>query len=145
MGDNTKALEYLLEALQYAIESQTAEYELSVRNNLANIYNANGQFKQAENNYRQIIKVSKNYQDKTLYADALHNLGILYTETAKLNEAIAVFKKALEIYELKQDKKKISQTYLNLGTAYLKKAVNESLKNRIEAQDLSYKYFLKVI
>ncbi len=112
--------------LKYAIEAYK-NYELchdstnlaNILVNMANIYQQQHNFKQANKFLRDAEKITSKLQNKTAAGNLYNTMGILYAENGLLDSAEIFFLKSTKIREILNDKTTLSWNYNNLGGLYL--------------------------
>ncbi len=77
-----------------------------------------GQFIEAEETLKQVLKIRQSLNEQTGIADTLNLLGQVYTNLGNYQQADKVLQQALEIYQVLNSKKSQGKVINNIGVVY---------------------------
>ncbi|HEY9607152.1 MAG TPA: tetratricopeptide repeat protein, partial [Allocoleopsis sp.] len=92
-----KALEALQQALQIAVNTKSRPRQAGALNNIAQVYNAQGQYPKALDYYQQSLALAKEIHAPDLEATALNNIGQLYADLGNYTEALTFLQQSSEL------------------------------------------------
>lgn len=134
-SDYVGAMEKFQEALKANTNTGNKKFELSVYNNVANIYSILKQYDKALGSYEHLLGLSEKVNDHTNIIIALVNRGIIFNELEKYNLAITDYEKALLLAD-------------SINNQYFKAAILNNLALVYETQNNlseAVKYYTKTI
>ncbi len=119
MMQSENGLKYCLEALKnYEIIKDTAN-TANILVNIANVYQQQNNFKQANYYLRQAESKAKLISRKTSLGNVYNTMGILYAEHGHLDSAEKFFLQSTSIREKLNDNISVAWNYNNLGGLYV--------------------------
>jgi CHAT domain-containing protein/Tfp pilus assembly protein PilF len=148
LGNYDNALKYLGQALkldnQLKDNSSIAKdlNNIGIATRLRGLATENREdIKNAENCFKEALRISKELNDESFEIQALNNLGSIYADLHEYESALGFFTRAAHLAEQNNDSSYLGMIYNNIGAIY-------SYKNSIElsnryydlALDLSSKY-----
>jgi signal transduction histidine kinase len=92
--------------------------EAEVLLNIANLYKSGGQYKEAIEEHKRSLAISRSINDKKMEALSLNEIGSIYWLMKNNEKALANYVIALDIRKSLKDKKAIAQSYNNIGILY---------------------------
>ena len=98
-GENEKALNYYLLALEIRKKLPNPKYIAQSYNNAGFVYSDLGQFDKALQNYYEAYKIKSELKDSTGMGIVLNNIANIKFSTSNYEEAIQYFQYALDIFE----------------------------------------------
>ncbi|NRB64864.1 MAG: response regulator [Saprospiraceae bacterium] len=132
-ADTSKRLDYLLTALDYALESDAIYYIGGIYDNLADYYQDRGNYKKAVNFSLKSLAISKQTNNIYNYSKTLVILGHWYTYMNKPDSALYYLESGINIVE----KNNFSSDFV---TSYLYYAAALSKNNQYKK---AYEYMMK--
>lgn len=122
------ALRHGLAAIKFYEEIKDTRRAANMYVNIANIYQQQYNFKQADKYLRQAEKMAWQLKDSSVFGNVYNTMGILYAEHQQLDSAEKFFLRSTAIREALNDKTSIVWNYSNLGGVYaLKKQPEKAL------------------
>lgn len=114
-----KGLKYGFEALKNyeAIHDSTNSANMMV--NIANVYQQQNNFKQADQYLRSAEKIASRLKRKTVLGNVYNTMGILYAEHGLLDSSLRFFLASTAIREQLDDITTLAWNYNNLGGLYV--------------------------
>jgi len=125
LGDLNNALLYNYRALEIARDLNNQEGESSALNNIAEIYDEQGNYDKALEYYNKSLQLTS---EPSSIATTYSNIASVYSDKGDYNKAVEYYKKAIELDQESGDYHDTAGVMLNLGNAYT------DLKNFSEAQ-----------
>jgi signal transduction histidine kinase len=116
--DQTKAIEYGLQALGLAEQMQFKSGMASAYNNLGIVYRRRGNFPQALDYHLKALKISEEIKDSSDIGQALNRIGLIYQGQANYNAALEYFERAQKLYEKTGDINGTGTVLTNIGEIY---------------------------
>ena len=137
-GDDANALRKYLEAQALINENKELSRLLShLNNNIALLYDNNGDYETALIFYEISIKHSEDNEDENLLASALINMGGIYLDQKNIEEAERLINRSVQIFMKLDNKEWLSNAYASKGSIEIeKKNYQEALKWLKEAEKL---------
>ncbi len=117
-GDSAAALNYYERSLGLARESGEPDMEASLLNNIASVFDSNGQLDKALDYYQQSLSQAKEENSK---ATTYNNIAIIYNQKGNFTAGIENLQKAFDISVRSGDYHGAAQKLLNLGDTYRQK------------------------
>ena len=135
LGDSNNALLYYDKQLKMARDLNNKEEESKALNNIAGIYNNQGNYNKAIDYYNKSLQLtSKPSTIATIYT----NIASVYSAKGHNNKAVEYYKKAIEFNQKAGDDHKLAMIMISLGYIYT------DLKNFQEAQNYLQKGLLMI-
>lgn len=119
--DIKKALDYANEALSISKAVSFQKGIAGAYNNLANIYDSEGDLEKALNYYEEAAKMYERLNDSSGVVKPYHNLGMLYSQQGNYGKSLNYYLKALKIKEVLGNKNSIALTLMGIGVVYYDK------------------------
>ncbi|MDF2453075.1 MAG: Signal transduction histidine-protein kinase/phosphatase DegS, partial [Bacteroidota bacterium] len=111
-------LKHSLEALRNYEAIKDSSHTSNMFVNIANIYNQQHNFKQAEKYLTKAIQIASKLNRKTALGNVYNTMGILYAENGMLDSAERFFLLSTQIRENLKDYTTLAWNYNNLGGVY---------------------------
>lgn len=111
-------LKHSLEALKHYEAINDSAHSSNMLVNIANIYNQQHNFKQAEKYLKNAIQIASRLSRKTALGNVYNTMGILYAENGMLDSAERFFLLSTQIRENLKDYTTLAWNYNNLGGVY---------------------------
>jgi tetratricopeptide (TPR) repeat protein len=111
-------------------------------NNIADIYQKQGNFLLAKTNFQRALDLCIEFDYQQDLALIFNNLGLILFQEKEYDEALLFFQKANQIYEKTQDQTGIAKCYDNIGAIYGIYG-NISLDKKQDHYDLAFNFFHK--
>jgi two-component system, NarL family, sensor kinase len=122
------ALKHGLAAIKYYEQANDKRRTANMYVNIANIYQQQYNFKQADKFLRSAEQMAWQLKDSSVFGNVYNTMGILYAEHQQLDSAEKFFLRSTAIREALNDKTSIVWNYSNLGGVYvLKKEPEKAL------------------
>jgi tetratricopeptide (TPR) repeat protein len=118
IGNYTKALEHLLEALRIAEKIQHLKSLASCYNNIALIYQVQNKADKALDYHFKVLKIRDKTNDEARKATTFNNIGTIYSERKESEKSLEYHYKALEINQKYNDLQGTAYNYNNIGFEY---------------------------
>lgn len=143
-NNNDKAIEYLLQALDYRREEGNRKSESDILLNLGIAYYEMGEPYEAEDRYRQSLEIKEELGDDLPGMIKLYNnLGIISRLRGDNDKAMAYYTSALELARQINDRQTEAVALSNLGALLLSNNDKEALPLLTESLDLARELDLK--
>lgn len=114
----TKALEYSMQALQLAKESEYERGRAAALNNIGVIYKNQGVYDVALDYYIKSLRISNEIDDKKGSASSMNNIGTVYSLKGVYDKALIYFKESHDILKSFNDRERLIGSLNNIGNAY---------------------------
>lgn len=140
-----QALTYGRNALVLAQTNQYIQGEATALKNIGVVYQYQGNYPQALDNYLKSLKIFEKLEDEAGIANVLNNIGIVYRNQGNYEKALTYYQRVQKIDEKNGDKTGLASVLNNLGSIYYqrddypkaRKYYNKSLKIEQELKDNS--------
>lgn len=119
MGINEKAIEYLYEAIEYAVRNSDKVTQASAYNALGNLYKAERDIKKAMYYSWLALEIKKQLGDWDMVAGSYNNIGSTYILLGKYDSAQVYLDSALQLKKKFSSQSSIANTLSNLGEVYM--------------------------
>jgi signal transduction histidine kinase len=116
--DQTKAIEYGLQALGLAEQLQFKSGMASAYNNLGIVYRRRGNYPQALDYHLKALKISEDIKDSSDIGQALNRIGLIYQGQSNYNAALEYFERARALYQKIGEINGIGTVLTNIGEIY---------------------------
>ena len=113
-----KALAYGIEALGLAKNIKYTKGEATTLKNIGVLYQYQGNYPQALENYLQSLKIFEQIKDEPGIANVLNNIGIVYRNQGNNQKALTYFARVQKIDEQNNDQTGLASILNNLGSIY---------------------------
>jgi tetratricopeptide (TPR) repeat protein len=118
LGQPTKAINYLNQALSISEEISNQVGVGEIYNNIGNVYHSLGQLEKALNYYNRALSVLKRMGKEKLVAATFNNIGSVYQNLGQLRMALHYYNLALPIMEKMDDQASVATALGNIGSIY---------------------------
>ena len=132
------ALIYLLQAKVYAFRSEDLKIKTLTISSLGNLYNAQGKYPEAINNYMEAMSLAESDNNKQRITILCANLSGIYCRLKNWPQAEKYLWKTIELANELGDKTSLGQAYNSLSDVYLAK---ENWDKAIEYEKLAIELF----
>ncbi|OJJ14740.1 hypothetical protein BKI52_41635 [marine bacterium AO1-C] len=117
-SDPKKALGFGKEALLLAKTNKYTQGEAVALKNIGVLYQYQGNYPQALENYLQSLKIFEQIKDESGIANVLNNIGIVYRNQGNNKKALTYFVRVQKIDEANGDQTGLASILNNLGSIY---------------------------
>lgn len=129
LGENEKALEYYLKALETFKQLGNKKLMINPSLGVGNVYTAMRKYKDALVYYKNALLLSEDTGNKSGLSKSLNNIGNVYENLHNNDTALIYYFKSLKIKEELGDKQAVAMTMVNVGNIYsLTKKYTKSLE-----------------
>ena len=118
MGDPTRALEDMYNALDIFKGLDAQKNAASVYIGLGNMHRSQGDFAKAVSSYTQASNINAELGENIQQANAIGNAGLVYYDRGDFPRALDHFTRTLNIYEKYGDSTEFAWPLLNIGLIY---------------------------
>jgi len=130
IGDYDRAKRYADDALTLSQKINYKKGKATAYNNIGVIYDYQGHYSEALDNYFISLKINEEINNKKGRAGCFSNIALIYDEQGLYPDALKNHYASLKIFEEIGDKKGIARTYNNIGLIYKNQGdYDEALKN----------------
>lgn len=119
MGNYSKAIDNIFQALRIAEKIKHSQSISSCYNNIAIIYHDQNMLDKAIEYHLKALEVKQKAQDTKSMASTFGNIGAIYSDKKDSKKALEYFFKALKIDEQQGDIEGITSSYASIGGEYL--------------------------
>lgn len=137
-GSNLEALEYFGKAQRLAATTQNAQLEAVIANNMAFIYDGQGDLKKATENYLIALNKFEAIKFYNGVATVLNNLGLIYSRQGDSEKGLEYLTKSLSLAIASQSHSAIGRAYNNIGKEYFAKGQYDSAEANYTKSGLAY-------
>ncbi len=116
--DKTKAYSYIDSVIFFAKKTKNKQFYLLQRLYLANTQLYDYKYRQALNNFKELLVEFTEINDTPNFAIQLNNIGFAYYNLAKYDSAKAYFLQSIKFYKKIGNEKQAAQTLNNIGIIY---------------------------
>lgn len=109
------------------------------KNNIANVYQKKGEYRQAIDSYRKCIKLQEELQDTATLANTYFNLGSCYEELSIQDRAKAYYKLAYSLAHTINDIEILSLSLIHLANIDAKRGEYSKAHNMLDEAEFSAK------
>ena len=127
-SDPKKALGFGKEALTLAKTIKYTRGEAISLKNIGVLYQYQGNYPQALENYLQSLKIFEQIKDEAGIANVLNNIGIVYRNQGNYKKALTYFVRVQKIDEKNKDQTGLASILNNLGSIYYQQDEFEKAK-----------------
>jgi tetratricopeptide (TPR) repeat protein/serine phosphatase RsbU (regulator of sigma subunit) len=118
MGDNSKAITYLTNALSLRDQINDKKGSASSLGNIGNVYLQLGEFDKALDYYSRCLDICKEFDNKRWISACLGNLAVIYKNKSDYSKAMEYNLQSLAIEEELGNKQGIAISLNNIGKIY---------------------------
>lgn len=128
IGNYEEALKYYSSALTLAQDLRNTRMEASILNNLASVYDKQGNQDKALTYFNKSLALEPNESSK---ATTYNNIALIYSSRGDYSQAVEYLQKSIEIHNRAGDYHGVAQTILNLGDTYRSKALYQESESTL--------------
>jgi signal transduction histidine kinase len=115
LGDNSVALDYLLQALNEAEEAGDFDVMAVVLHSIGVLYGEAGDFQQSKEYLERSLALFREIGQPVRQVEVMRNLGAIYLAEGMLGEALDCEVRALMVYDLLKDRRRQSAAMITIG------------------------------